>query len=312
MATPTLAEREAYIRAAAIARGMDPDKVMRVARTEGHADGVWQSRVKKNGIQEPSFGDFQMLVGGDGTGFPEGLGNKFKNDTGLDPSDPSNYKAMTDYALDTASKEGWRQWYGPKNAGLDRWYGVKGSKPKGLTINSEPWVDPRLPMIDGPGDNTWNDMAHANMDAMPPISRDAGVDPANPAMVSADPAQVPGTTINSTPTLGDRLGKSLFGDKLAGTLKSLSTPAVPATATTPAVPGGALTQGLGLLAGIMQPKQAPQQSAPIQSTLPASEAEDAERAKGAATLMAALMANKKRPTGANPYGMSINSVPGMF
>jgi len=230
-------------------------------------------------------------------------------ETGLDPTDPANVNAMTDFALDQASKDGWRQWYGAKNSGIDRWAGLKNSKAMGLTINSAPYVEPRLPMIDGPGDNTWNDMAHANMD----VRKDMGIDPANTQIASNPVAVDKAVTPPTTATLGDKLGASLFGPELASKLKTMSQPAVPATATAPAAPAGILNQGLGLLSGIMAPKQAPQQSAPIQSTLPAAGAEDAERAKGAAAMMAALMASKRpQKPGQDPLGMTINSYPGFM
>lgn len=308
MATlPTYDEMEAYAREAAAARGMDPDKFVRALKTEGLARNTWQSNVKKNGMREPSYGPMQLLVG-DGKNFPRGLGNKMIDQTGIDPSDPANWRASIDFGADTVAKEGWSQWYGPKNAGLDRWYGVnKGAKPMGLTVNSTP---DRLPMIDGPGDNTWNDMARANID----VRKNAGVDPANTEMVSTPAAVDRAVTPPATATLGDKIGTSLFGPDLASKLKTMSAPAIPATATAPAAPGGVLTQGLGLLSSIMAPKQAPQQSAPIQSTLPASEAGDAERAKGAAAMMAALIASKKKPPvpGQSPYGTTINSYPGFM
>ena len=66
-------EMVAYIRQAASKRGMDPDKVVRALKTEGLGRDIWQSNVRKNGVREPSYGPMQMLVGGKGTGFPEGL-----------------------------------------------------------------------------------------------------------------------------------------------------------------------------------------------------------------------------------------------
>jgi hypothetical protein len=78
----------------------------------GEGKGAWQSNYKKRGAREPSYGPFQLLKGGPGTGFPRGLGNAFEEETGLDPSDPKNWKAATEYALQTAGKEGWGQWYG--------------------------------------------------------------------------------------------------------------------------------------------------------------------------------------------------------
>ena len=125
--TGDLAATEAYIRESAKNRGIDPDIAVRVARSEGLAPGVWQSRVKKNGMYEPSFGPFQMLVG-DGKNFPKGLGNDFMEKTGLDPRDPKNVNAMIDFALETAKRDGWRQWHGAKNTGIQRWAGINANQ----------------------------------------------------------------------------------------------------------------------------------------------------------------------------------------
>jgi hypothetical protein len=83
---------------------------------EGEGKGAWQSNYKKGGLREPSYGPYQLLKGGKGTGYPRGLGNAFMEETGLDPADPANWKAATEYALRTAANEGWRQWYGASPA----------------------------------------------------------------------------------------------------------------------------------------------------------------------------------------------------
>lgn len=142
-----MTEVEAYIRQEALRRGMDPDAVVRVANTEGGVrDPFRQAEYSKNGYKEPSTGPFQMLVGGKGTGFPEGLGNKMIRDTGVDPR--QDWKAGINYSLDTAQKEGWRQWYGPKNAGLDRWYGVNSKAPPVQTTYT-PTQQPAQTSVEG-------------------------------------------------------------------------------------------------------------------------------------------------------------------
>src|SRR5262245_12684854 len=80
---PTIAEIEAYIRQAAMRRGIDPDVALRVAKSEGLAPGVWQSNVYHNGVREPSYGPFQLLVR------EGGLGNAFQRATGKSAADPS-------------------------------------------------------------------------------------------------------------------------------------------------------------------------------------------------------------------------------
>jgi hypothetical protein len=118
---------EAYIRQSAQKRGIDPDIAVKVARSEGLGEGIWQSRLSKNGVREPSYGPFQMLVG-DGKTYPKGVGNDFMNKTGLDPRDPKNVNAMIDFALDTAKRDGWRQWYGAKKVGVNRWDGLNANQ----------------------------------------------------------------------------------------------------------------------------------------------------------------------------------------
>jgi hypothetical protein len=130
-------EVEAYIRQQAILRGMDPDRVVAAVNTEGGVrDPFRQAGYVKNGYREPSYGPMQLLVGGDGTGFPEGLGNKMIRETGVDPR--QDWQAGIRYGLDTVKNEGWRQWYGPKNAGYDRWYGVNKDVPSQAVASYQP------------------------------------------------------------------------------------------------------------------------------------------------------------------------------
>jgi hypothetical protein len=96
-------EVESYITEAATKRGIPVEDALKVWAGEGK--GAWQSNFHKGGVREPSYGPYQLYKGG-------GLGNAFEKDTGLDPADPSTWKQGVDYALDTAKKEGWRQWYG--------------------------------------------------------------------------------------------------------------------------------------------------------------------------------------------------------
>jgi hypothetical protein len=133
--TPSVAEQERYIRQAAIQRGIDPNVAVRVARSEGLAQGVWQSNFKKGSIREPSYGPFQLLVGGPGTGFPKGLGNAFMRATGLDPRSKSSVFAQIDFALNAAAQKGWGAWYGAAKVGVDKWTGLRGAQP--APINRE-------------------------------------------------------------------------------------------------------------------------------------------------------------------------------
>lgn len=112
------AEKEAYIRAAAARRGINPNVAMAVARSEGF--NSFQSTVPSargpNG-REDSWGAFQLYMGG-------GLGNEFQKATGLDPRDPRNERATIDYALDNARKGGWGPFHGAKNTGISQWQGI--------------------------------------------------------------------------------------------------------------------------------------------------------------------------------------------
>lgn len=129
-------EIQQYIIEAAKSRGMDPNAVLRAVNSEGGtSDPFRQSDVITRGRREPSYGPLQLLIGGEGTGFPSGLGNAALA-AGIDPR--KDWKGGVDFALDTVAKEGWSQWYGPKNIGMGRWEGVKGAKPMGTTINSTP------------------------------------------------------------------------------------------------------------------------------------------------------------------------------
>ncbi|OQP84191.1 hypothetical protein BTR14_20530 [Rhizobium rhizosphaerae] len=124
-----------YITKAAMQRGIDPDIALRVARSEGGLDS-WnrQSLVMKNGVQEPSFGPYQLYMGG-------GLGNAFQRQTGLDPRLAANGPAGVDFALDHAAKNGWGAWYGAKHAGIGNWQGIGaapgvGAEQTGSVMNS--------------------------------------------------------------------------------------------------------------------------------------------------------------------------------
>jgi hypothetical protein len=116
------AEIEAYIRKAAIARGIDPEVAIKVWNSEGRY-GVGpskQSTVVKNGVREQSFGPFQLYMGG-------GLGNTFQKQTGLDPRDPTTFAQQIDFSLDEAKRGGWGPWYGWKGG---KWAGIQSGAPQ--------------------------------------------------------------------------------------------------------------------------------------------------------------------------------------
>lgn len=96
-----------YIRKAAIARGIDPEIALKVARSEGLQPGVYQSNVVGPGGQrEPSYGPFQL--------YDKGLGEQFRKKYGKSASDPSTVTQQVDFALDVARAGGWSPWHGWK------------------------------------------------------------------------------------------------------------------------------------------------------------------------------------------------------
>lgn len=120
---------EAYARQWAKLHNANPDILVKAGNAEGgFNDPTRQSDAKKNGIREPSYGPYQMLIGGPGTGFPEGLGNRALA-AGIDPRDPSQWQKSMDYALTEAQNKGWGQWYGPKSIGITGHMGFDGSTP---------------------------------------------------------------------------------------------------------------------------------------------------------------------------------------
>lgn len=113
--------------------GVDPTTALRVAKAEGGTDRWIQSKVPgKRGGTEPSYGPFQMLIGGGQTGYPEGMGNQIIRERGIDPRDPRNAEQVIDFAMEQASKHGWSQWYGAKAAGIGNMDGI-GGRPSGVS-----------------------------------------------------------------------------------------------------------------------------------------------------------------------------------
>lgn len=117
---PTVSEVEAYIRQAAMRRGIDPDIAVRVAKAEGLAPGVWQSDIDNNGVREPSYGPYQLYMGG-------GLGNEFERLTGKSAADPSTVFQQVDFALNQATRGGWGPYHGARRVGIGNRDGLLGS-----------------------------------------------------------------------------------------------------------------------------------------------------------------------------------------
>ena len=117
---------EAYYRQLAAQKGIDPNTLVRVINNEGGFNNIVnQSGYVKNGYREPSYGPLQLLVGGPGTGFPTGVGNKALA-AGIDPRDPNQWQQAADFATDEVVRSGWGQWYGAKKAGITGRMGIGG------------------------------------------------------------------------------------------------------------------------------------------------------------------------------------------
>jgi hypothetical protein len=116
---------EAYIRAAAQRRGINPDIAVTVARHEGgladpfrHGEGpAPRSQAPGLGATENSFGPFQLYVSGTGAG----LGDRALA-AGIDPR--KDWQHGVDFALDEVKRKGWGQWYGARAAGITGMEGV--------------------------------------------------------------------------------------------------------------------------------------------------------------------------------------------
>lgn len=107
-------QKEAFIRSEARRRGIDPDIAMKVAMSEGFKDPV--------GDNGTSFGAFQLHVTPGGRG--RAVGDQFREQTGLDPSDRANEARTIQFALDNAKKHGWGDYHGAQRVGLGNWAGI--------------------------------------------------------------------------------------------------------------------------------------------------------------------------------------------
>ena len=132
-------EHAAFIRQAAAALGIDPNYALRVANSEGLHSFY--------GDRNTSFGDFQLHIKNNIPGLSlGGLGDSFKKETGLDPTNPHNWRAMDLYALKQAKKGGWGPWHGAAHVGIFGHAGM-GLAPVGKLPDVNPDLKP-LPNLD--------------------------------------------------------------------------------------------------------------------------------------------------------------------
>jgi hypothetical protein len=92
--------------------GVDPDTAVAVAKSEGLSNPT--------GDGGTSHGAFQLHTGG-------GLGDTFQKETGLDPRDPKNERAMIDWSLKNANKTGWGPYHGAARTGIGARAGLGGA-----------------------------------------------------------------------------------------------------------------------------------------------------------------------------------------
>lgn len=175
---PTVEGMTSYIREAAAARGIDPDVAVRVARSEGLAPGVWQSKViNKRGQRETSYGPFQLLVGG-------GLGDKFQEIYGVSPEDRSTWRQQIDFALDQAAQGGWSPWYGAAKVGVGTRTGLERARPLGYQGSAPAPVQATASGMTPDMVQSWAANAYA-----PPMPAGTAVDAVN-ALGTAQPVPV--------------------------------------------------------------------------------------------------------------------------
>lgn len=114
-----------YIRESARKRGIDPNTALAVADGEGLRGFSPEKPVK--GDDGTSHGPFQLhYAGGRGRNRQPGLGDDFTRATGLDARDPKTWKEQVDFALDNATKRGWRAFYGRQHHRVGQWDGIGG------------------------------------------------------------------------------------------------------------------------------------------------------------------------------------------
>lgn len=122
----TMEEQMAYIQKAAIARGVDPNVALTIAKREGlKGNGNNQAGDMSTNLGEyTSFGPYQLHYGykrkpgqsKDGMS-NYGLGDEFTKKTGLDARDPTTVRQQIDFALDHMATVGHsKDWHGFPNA----------------------------------------------------------------------------------------------------------------------------------------------------------------------------------------------------
>lgn len=128
-----------YIRSRASSLGMDPDKAVKVAASEGLNIFDPSRPGTAVGDNNSSFGPFQLHYGGvaGGGNSGSGLGDEFTKATGLDARDPSTWQQQVDFALKNASQNGWGAFHGAANSGIGNWDGIRTAGGPNLTVHAQ-------------------------------------------------------------------------------------------------------------------------------------------------------------------------------
>lgn len=199
-----------YIKDAAVARGIDPQTALRVAKSEGgFGNPVQQSySIRKDGSRETSYGPFQLLIGG-------GLGDQALK-AGIDPRDPNQWQKGVDFALDQVRKGGWGPWYGAQKQGITGMMGV-GDMPvqqPAQVASLDPAAGMPMPTAAGQMQST-GPAPQADAPPLPP-----------PTTVSATPpvASVPAVAPAPVPGVQVAQDSGVSGQALANAMKVLSDP----------------------------------------------------------------------------------------
>lgn len=108
---PTDQEIDSYITTRASLYGINPVTALRVRHAEMPTLSKWV------GDQGTSFGPFQLHVN-------KGLGDEFQRTTGLNVTDPSTWHQQVDFALQSASQQGWTPFHAAANIGIATWEGI--------------------------------------------------------------------------------------------------------------------------------------------------------------------------------------------
>lgn len=114
-----------YIQQAALKRNMDPRVALNFANGESGLNPNNPGDKGPDG-RPSSFNLFQLHYGGINPNMNHpGMGDDFTKATGIHASDPNAWKAVTDYSLDRAAKEGWGAWANTRNKlGYGNWTGI--------------------------------------------------------------------------------------------------------------------------------------------------------------------------------------------